>query len=724
MKIMDIEELNQLYDQAERVDEEIFREMRSNLLLVQGNHYTKRTSKFFARLRNTNKLSEVQKLRITKNHIHKISRYYQNNLMAKVPGVMVAPQNDVEMQDKKAAELNQAVWEYMKDKYDLKRRKRRWAKDFVDIGEVCTKIYWDPNAGDLIGYAPKMIGEGEYEYDEKGEMIADEEQPIFSGAFEYEPIQGYNLLRSPFAKCMEDSPYLIVRKMVDKNLLKKLYAGDKDKLSYIQESEKETYVIFESHKAHYSPNETEILVKEYYYKPCLQYPNGYFYITTQAGILEQDELPNGIYPLVWEGFDEYASTPRAHSIIKIARPYQAEINRAASQMATHQITVGDDKIIYQSGTKLAPGALLPGVRGLTYQGTPPQILAGREGGQFLPYIESQIREMYQACMLEEVLMEENQGQMDPYTLLFRSASQQQKFSQYTEKFENFLKKVCEKSLELARYYLPDDVVVQAVGKSEAVNIAEFKNAHPRHFFIKVEQQTETLDSKLGRQLALNHVLQYVGQNLDQESIGRILKEMPYLNNDYLAKDLTINQENVENDMLALERGEMPDISPYAENEYYVKRLSHRMKQADFRMLNGQIQQNYVQFMQIHEQEIARKQQAIMDAKNEYIPVGGAMITCQMHLPDPKDPTKTKQVRVPYQALDWLIKMLEKQGMNQDKLEAMNEGALSEIAGMVNQNQQAQMGAQGASMGQQGFPGAQEESIDHLVGQFNQMPMMQ
>lgn len=711
MKAYDNEELNNIYDTSERVDGELFKEMRSNLLLVSGQHYTKRTSKFFARLRNTNRLSEVQKLRITKNHIHKISRYYKNSIMSKVPGVMVAPQNDTEMQDKKAAELNQAVWNYLKEKHNITKKKREWCKQFVDIGEVCTKIYFDPNAGDLVGYAPKMTEDGQYEYDDEGSYIADDMQPIFSGDFVYEPVFGFNLLRSPFAKSMEESPYHIVRKMVDKTELKKLYEGDKEKLGFIEESEKETYVVFESHKAHYTSNEKEILVQEFYFKPCMKYPQGYFYIKTQFGILEEGELPYGIYPLVWEGFDEFASTPRAHSIIKVARPYQAEVNRAASQMATHQITIGDDKILYQSGTKLATGALLPGVRGLTFQGQAPQILPGREGGQFLPYIEGQIREMYSACMLDEILQEENMGQMDPYTLLFRSASQQQKFSEYTEKFENFLKKVCEKSLDLARAYLPDDIVVQAVGKDEAINIEEFKNAAPRHFSIKVEQQTETLDSKLGRQLALNHILQYVGQSLDQESIGRILKEMPYLNNDYLSKDLTINEENVENDMLAIERGQQPQVSPYAENEYYVKRLTHRMKKADFNMLDPQIQQVYQQFLQIHQQEIARKQQALKDAQNEYIPVGGAMITCQMHLPDPKDPDKTKQVRIPYQSLDWLIKMLEKQGMNQEKLDAMNDGAIADIVGQL-----GPMG--GGGMEQPGMGGADfEEPMGPMPQQF-------
>jgi hypothetical protein len=244
------------------------------------------------------------------------------------------------------------------------------------------------------------------------------------------------------------------------------------------------------------------LVRYHFFRPCKQYPQGYYYISTERGILEEAEIPFGIYPIIWQGFDTYSTNPRGYSIIKVARPYQAEINRASSQAATHQITVGDDKIIYQGGTKMAPGALLPGVRGITYQGAAPQILPGRDGGQFLPYIESQISEMYSACMLEEINMEKESGQIDPYTLLFRSASSKVKFSRYIEKVEAFMKEFCQVTLELAKHYLPDDAFIQAVGKSEAINIQEFRATVPLSYQIKVEEQSADISDRLGQQLAL------------------------------------------------------------------------------------------------------------------------------------------------------------------------------------------------------------------------------
>lgn len=708
MKQHSIEDLKQLFDTGERVDQELFAEMRSNILLVAGQHYTKRTSKFFARLRNTNRLAEVQKLRITKNHIHKITRYYKHSLLSKAPGVKIIPQNAREMQDKKDADLNSAVWEDAKDKYNYKQMVRSWAGEYVDIGEVCTKIFFDPMAGELKGYEPKMMGEegGEthdYELDEQGQQVPDKGKPVFTGGFVFEPVQGFNLIRSPFAKTMQDSPWHCVRKMADKKDLKIRYAGDKEKLNFITDSEKETYVVFESHKAHYSAKNTELLIMEYYFRPCLKYPEGYFYITTDSGILEEGPLPFGIYPLVWEGFDEYPTTPRARSIIKVARPYQAEINRAASQMATHQITVGDDKVIYQSGTKLAPGALLPGVRGITFQGAPPQILPGRDGGQFLPYITSNIDEMYKACMVEEITLDES-GAVDPYTLLFKSASQQQKFSQYTEKFENFLKNVCMKYLELAQHYLDDDSLIQAIGKREMVNIKEFKQSSKLRYSIRLEEQSENIESKLGKQLVLGQALQYVGSKLDSDTLGKMLSSMPYLKDSGIFDDLTLEQENAENDMLALERGEQPQLNEYADNEYYSKKLTNRMKQSDFGYLDPQIKQNYHQYLGDHQGEIQRKQQALTDAKNEYIPIGGALITCSMQIQDSKDPSQSKQVRLPYQALDWLINQLETQGAGLDTLNNMNQESVAQMQQIKQQQAQAQQPQLPQGPPQMGPPG--------------------
>ena len=202
-----------------------------------------------------------------------------------------------------------------------------------------------------------------------------------------------------------------------------------------------------------------------------------------------------------------------------------------------------------------------------------------------------------------------------------------------------------------------------------------------------------MDTLLGKQLTSNHLLQYMGKNLGQEQLGMIVRNMPFVNNEEMTSDLTINYDNVKNDMLALERGEMPQISPYDDNEYYIKKLTHRMKQADFRFLNPMVQQNYQQFIGQHQEQQKQKIEAAKQAQAGFIPTGGAMITVNMRMPDP-DGEGTKQVRLPYNSVMDLIKKLESQGMDLQTLEQMNQGALTEMYGQMQSQQLGAPMAQG------------------------------
>src|SRR6185437_12231988 len=109
-KPRNIGDLNQLYDQADSVDHEVFAEMRSNLLLIAGDHYNKRRHDFLKRIRDSKDLTDQQKLRLTKNHVQKICKIYANNIVSMAPGVGFEPKQPGELQDQKSAELHHSVW--------------------------------------------------------------------------------------------------------------------------------------------------------------------------------------------------------------------------------------------------------------------------------------------------------------------------------------------------------------------------------------------------------------------------------------------------------------------------------------------------------------------------------------------------------------------------------------------------------------------------------------
>lgn len=713
-----LDKLNRIYDKAEEVDKEVFAEMRSNVLLVSGEHYSKVNARIASNIRTSNKTQVTeQKLRLTKNHMHRASRSYVTAILSESPDTSVKPQRPTELQDKKDAELNLAVWQDTKNRHDYGEKRQTWCKSFVDIGEVCVKVTWNHTKGELKGFEP-LIDENTgqpvmeptgqmqpalhpatnqpYPDPNTGQMAMqpvmkpkdDESRPLFTGDFDFEDIYAFNLLREASTQEMyEHGRCWIVRKMVDVDELKAKFP---DSAGKIHDSQHETYIVFDANKGRYDKVKDQTLVREFYWPKCEEYPKGWYVYSTKEVKLAEGELPGGIWPLVWEGFDKYATTPRGRSILKVARPYQAEINRASSQMAVAQVTLGDDKVLYQSGTKLAPGALLPGVRGISFQGMAPTVLPGRNGAQYLDYVNAQIMEMDRALRLDENEIQDKSGVMDPWAMMFRAAAKKRLYSLYIEKFQRFQIKVTKLVLELAKFYLPDDMLIPAIGVREQVNIQEFRATTPLSYQIVVEATTDTPETLFGRQLTSQQILQYVGKDLDPRTRGKLIKNMPFGNFEDSFDELTMDEDIANNEMLALERGQPQQATPYVDPAFMLKSLTNRMKKPEYAYLNPQIQQSYEQLKNQYEQINEANAQKLIDAKNEYIPTDGALVTVDFYIPDPNNPdAQARRARVPNRAIEWLLQQLAKQGSTQQQLEGMNAQAMSEMAGHLLSNQRGQ-----------------------------------
>jgi hypothetical protein len=672
-----LSDLTRAYTDGESVDAEIFSEQRSNILLIAGEHYSRGRSKYWDRLRDSKAIAQEQKLRLTKNHTYRIMRSYSNSIVSLSPFVTCMPQDPKDLGDQKSAELHNDVLNFAKRKYRLKEKVRDWADDFTGIGEVAVKIFFDPTLGKPVAYEQEVDEEGNPVFDEMGEPKASENL-IFSGDFVWESVYGFNLLRCASAKSMDESPFITIRKMVDTKVMKARYQGQKDKQKCFEDTAEGTFLVFDTNKNAYGRSKNQCLVLETYYRPCKEYPNGYYYYWTFAGTFEEGELPFGVFPIAYAPFDKFQTSPRGRSHIKVLRPFQAEINRSASKIAEHQITLGDDKIITQAGTKITQGGSIPGVRGITVAGAAPQILPGRDGSQYLGYMNSQIDEMYKASLISEE-MAEIPAQLDPYMLLFMAASQKKRFSIYTERFEQFLIDAVTIFFELARHYMPDDDLIEAIGKGDLANIEEFRSPKRLGYLISVEAQTDDIETKLGKQLVMNHFLQFAGGQLDKKDLGKFLKNSPYANADEVFGDFLIDEDAVKNNILALERGKEPIIHDYDDHPFMIRHYLNRMRKPDFEILPQNIKANFYKVVDMHEAAEAEKLRKLKLAESEFIPTGGALIIVDFYVPDPKNPLSSKRARLPYESLNWLVKKLEQQGSAQDALASLPDQARVEIA---------------------------------------------
>jgi hypothetical protein len=703
----DIAELNQLFSEGETADKEIFAEMRSNIQLVAGEHYTRKGNKFWNRLRDTKDITQEQKIRLTKNHIRKISQIYKNSITSYAPGVTAEPKDKSSVQHQKSAELKNAVWEDAKARQNINQKINQWASDYIDIGECYVKIYFDPNAGKFLGEEAKLDENGQVEMDENG-------QPVSSGTAKFvgdvvlERLFGFNIIRPKGCKDIFSAEWLAHRKMVETKDIKALIDAstvlsdqEKEELKQkVTDSPDQTYTVLDGNTGSYMTVKGQTMLKEWYFRPCPQYPKGYFYLAVESSKLFEGELPFGIFPIIGAGFDQIPTSPRSRSIIKQLRPYQVEINRCASKMAEHQITLGDDKILVQNGTKLVPGIALPGVRSFQYSGMQPIVMEGRTGEQYLSYMNSQISEIYQVANVEEVQAEKG-GQFDVYAMLFRSIKDKKKFSYYTDTFESYLKLIFKTHSSLCQNYYTDQHLIPAIGKSEYINISEFKDIGELDDVAVIEAQTDDGETKLGKQLMLQHLIQYVGPQLAKDDLGKIIRLMPYSNDEQILEDLTMDYDQATNYILALDRGEVPQPNEYDAHEYLIKKLVNRTRQPDYMFLNDQIKQNYEQAISTHQEMKTEQEMKIKQAQSEFIPTGGFLVACDFYTPDPGNPEKLpKRVRIPSEAIDWLMKQLQSQGSDQQTLDNMNKGALAQMSTMIMQKIASQRGVSGQPMAQQ------------------------
>ena len=164
-------------------------------------------------------------------------------------------------------------------------------------------------------------------------------------------------------------------------------------------------------------------------------------------------------------------------------------------------------------------------------------------------------------------------------------------------FEHFLKRVCKLYLRLAKEYFDEQTLIPMIGKSEYVNIAEFKNTQDIETTIKVIPMVDDINTMWGKWLSINHMIQYSSAQLGKEDLAKIARNLPYGNFEESFSDVMLDYDLAQNFMLAVERGEQPQPSPADNKEYMIKKLQNRIRQPDFVLLAPPIQQYYQQVLQ-------------------------------------------------------------------------------------------------------------------------------
>jgi hypothetical protein len=640
-----IDKLNKMYQGGKNADKSLFSEQRTNILLRMGDHYKKNSGRVFDELRQRGVISRDKKIRLTKNHIHRITNTYENAILEANPSVKAIPYNETEQQDIKSAQLNQSVIDWAKHSNKWKTKQAKAVHDFINIGEVFAKVRWNP---------------------EKNQ-------------FDIDRVLAFDMKRNPEARSLDEVKWWIHEQMVNmdefKKLAKKLKPDDVDKIA---PTHCKTVKIFDTSNGGWKEVNDQVMVRELFYKPDAIHKKGRYVMFTDEHILVDEELPFGIFPIISAGFDELTTSPRSAAIIRVCRPYQVEINRAASKMAEHQITLGDDKVFIQKGTKLTNGGYIHGVRAYQVSGKEPIIQAGRTGAQYLEYQLSQVREMYEAANLTSIL-EDKQVLGDPYQLLFSAMKDKKKFVKYVEKYEQFEIDLFSTLLQMAKHYLEPGMIIRVAGRSETMNIPEFKDTSDMGFEIKIVPQTGDVESQFGKILSITQTLQYAGGQLDPTQIGSLIKNLPFANDKKIFESLTLDSDNAENIILAMDRGEWIDVTPNENHTFMINALDHRTKKSDFRFMDDVVKELYNKRLTVHQELFSMQQLAKQQMDMGMIPTDGFLVTVNASWPNPANNNKVERIKIPSGALEWIVSKLQQQGTFLAEMEKLPPEAQSEVS---------------------------------------------
>ena len=678
-KKYDAAKLNAMYQEAETCDYEAFAEMRSNLRLVANDYYPSLRNRLSRNNESRSHFGEAR-LRISMNHLSVISRQGRTMLVSGRPHAQAVPYNETELQDKKESELSNAVIADCDVQNNMEAKIDEWAKHFIDIGEAYAYVRFDKTKGKFKGYAQKVGQEGQplftdqmgqetYEpcdhFGQPHQMCPDKANPVFSGELTVQPILAFNILREPSAESIEDSPWLCIREMVKtadaKALIGASFDGEelKKKLESLKTDGDKSYRVYDRSKNKYRTTSNEVMFKYFYVRPGGDYPKGQYFVVCGEELLFQGDLPFGVFPIVATNHLRVPTECRGYAPIRDLRPAAIEVNRIASTIAEEQLSLGT-MVFLQNGSKINKNAFKAGggrVRVYNVTGSAPTIERGSDGGQYFGYYDQKVNELYQLSPYQNPL---EKPQADPTEAMFTRLSQKVDNAPMVAKFERFICDVYKTYLQLAKHYFTDDRLIKAVGKREAINIQEFRESSDDGFEIKLKSRSMDVEELRGKYLMTQNIMQYMGKELDDETRTQLIRNAPFIEKDQVFGRMVINEENVESDMLALERGEWREAHESDNHDFFIARLSHRMKQNDFKTLHPQIQKMYEQRRDQHMQIQTQQNAEMQRAESGLIPTTGQLIKYD------QNDENGKRKLIDAGAIQWLEQQLMSQGQIVDQ----------------------------------------------------------
>ncbi|MBF0315650.1 MAG: hypothetical protein HQK52_19680 [Oligoflexia bacterium] len=655
-KTFTVAQLQEMYSSGHAADQSVFSEMRLAGKIKLGDDFQSKSNK-----KNENIT------RINFNHIYYIIKHHEDSIHEGFPRCVATPINESEREDVKNAEMGNAVINWVNETNNAEKKVSEWITEYSTSGEVIVRIIFDRTKGTLVSG----------HLDEGGNRFR-------AGEFVLETIVPWQVIRSKNCTRFEDSNFICISRLFSKGevlqLIDKSLEGleDREEINKIRADYDNEFKIerkaYDASSGQYYNERDKIEVKEWYFRPTPQKIMGLYVLQIGNQIVKEQELVGGIFPICQTRFAAIPQSPRGKSLVTILRPFQKEISRIVSAMAMIQAG-GQDMIFKHKNAKIEEGDNLVNLRVFDHTGKEPNVIQQNYALPYLDHLNAVITSMYRAAMVSE-LLSEKPIQGDISSILFEMGSRRKKFSSHIRNFEIFMKEITTKVIELSRYYLTPFHLLKIAGKQERVNIELFKESMDG-FSVKIENTNTDMNSILGKQYILNHVLQYASSSMTPQQLSAIITDMPYISGIEGIRSLNRDMINFKNDCLSIERGREVHVNPYDDHEYYVQAITSRMKERDFEDLPLHIQQDYNNLLRQHEEALILQQRELQMNKG-LLPDTGPLVTVELFQPDPAT-GQSERIKLPSDLVTFMYQKYQEQLINKNRMSQLPLQAQVDIA---------------------------------------------
>ena len=651
--------LNRYYDEGVEQDSQAFKEMRQCIRLHTGKQLYGGQDMGPGGRAGYSKSSGANELKIVLNHIPRIAGVYLNEILSHAPDITVTVDDAGNIGAARLAKMNQTVWEEHKKKSRLYEEKMRLEiLNGIITGEIAVKLYWDSEKN--------WVKE--------------------------EPILPFDLLRAPGVTDIGDSPWYIHRKIYREEELRKIY-GPQTGSALADEGqsgiENTDYLVFSSQSREFSAFRG-VEIREFYLRPNVEHPQGYFVFYMRDRILQEGPLPGGIFPIVIRRLQSSLMLPRGYSFIRTVTATQMEINRAMSQDASNMYHFGGDKIVTGSRSSISVGESFRGTSHLKVGGYGPLrdsflYVEGSGIPKYMDYVVFLIKQMdYQVNLQTKMEEKKDARSGDIQFVLYSRIRDKERFATIGTNYEGYVREKAECILSLLRYYLGPDDIIHEGNREDQVLIEDFKQTNDRDYVFSIKSSSGSAEDRLAKQYLAQSAFQYLGKEMTRTDKGMFLSHTSMANDKELIASYTSDYDSAKNDMISLEKGIMPYIAKTMDFHYKIQKLTERMNKADFGYLYPHIRQNYEEFLSICQQQLAEMEEERLRLEKNHIPMDGPLVKTDylVKMPDTRGGTKTERLSLPGKSIVWLKQVLDKQQGFKIDMEGLPLDSQNEIIGQM------------------------------------------